>query len=103
MSGFVLHPDAVTDLEEIWDFIAADNVDAADRVLEEIRDAIRHLVSFPESGHARPDLCSTPLKFQTVREFLIVYAPDENPLLVIAVLHGRRNPRVIAAVLRGRP
>jgi plasmid stabilization system protein ParE len=35
MSGFVLHPDALTDLTEIWEFIAADNPGAADRVLEE--------------------------------------------------------------------
>ncbi len=41
MSGFVLHPDALTDLTEIWEYIATDNPDAADRVLEEIRDAIR--------------------------------------------------------------
>jgi hypothetical protein len=35
MSGFVLHPEALQDLEEIWEFIAADNVAAADRVLEQ--------------------------------------------------------------------
>ncbi len=40
MSGFVLHPDALTDLTEIWEYIATDNPDAADRVLEEIRDAM---------------------------------------------------------------
>ncbi len=36
MSGFVLHPDALTDLDEIWEFIAADSLDAADRVLVDI-------------------------------------------------------------------
>ena len=30
MSGFVLHPEATTDLEEIWEYIASDNLDAAD-------------------------------------------------------------------------
>ena len=29
MSGFVLHPDALTDLTEIWEYIAADNPGAA--------------------------------------------------------------------------
>jgi len=47
MSGFVLHPDALTDLTEIWEFIAADNPGAADRVLEEIQEAIRALLPFP--------------------------------------------------------
>jgi plasmid stabilization system protein ParE len=102
MSGFVLHPDAVTDLEEIWEFIAAENADAADQVIEEIREAIRALVPFPHQGHLRSDLTSRLLRFQPVRSYLIAYAPEEDPLLVVAVLHGRRNPRVIAALLRGR-
>jgi len=37
-----------------------------------------------------------------VRDYLVVYAPDEKPLSVIAVIHGRRNPRIMAAVLRTR-
>ncbi len=102
MSGFVLHPDALTDLTEIWEYIATDNPGAADRVLEEIRDAICALVPFPQVGHIRPDLTSRPLRFHPIRNFLIAYAPDEQPLLVLAVLHGRRNPRVIAALLRTR-
>jgi len=102
MSGFVLHPDAFADLEEIWEFIAADNLSAADRVLEEIHEAIRALVLFPQQGHSRPELTSRPLRFHPVRNFLIAYAPDEKPLVVLAILHGRRNPRVMAAILRGR-
>lgn len=102
MSGFALHPEALADLEEIWEFIAADNPDAADRVLEEIYEAIRGLIRFPQQGHRRSDLTSRPLSFQHVRDFLIAYAPDEKPLVVLAVLHGRRNPRVMAALLRGR-
>ena len=102
MSGFVLHPEALADLEEIWEYIAADNLDAADRVLEELYEAIHGLISYPQQGHRRSDLTARPLRFQSVRDFLIAYAPDEQPLLVVAVLHGRRNPRVIAALLRER-
>jgi plasmid stabilization system protein ParE len=65
-------------------------------------DAIRKLVAFPRQGHARPDLTLRPLRFQIVRDFLIAYAPDEKPILVVAVVHGRRSPRVMAAILRGR-
>ena len=102
MSSFVLHPEAHTDLDEIWEYIAADNPDAADRIREEIYEAIQSLVPFPYIGHSRPDLTARPLRFQSLRDYVIVYAPDEKPLAVIAVLHGRRNPRVIAAILRGR-
>jgi plasmid stabilization system protein ParE len=102
MSGFVLHPDALADLSEIWELIAADSLDTADRVLEEIHEAIRALVLFPQMGHIRADLTSRPIRFHLVRKFLIAYAPGEKPLLVVAVLQGGRNPRVIAAVLRTR-
>jgi plasmid stabilization system protein ParE len=52
--------------------------------------------------HRRPDLTSRPLRFILVYDYLIAYAPDEKPLWVIAVLHGSRNPRVLAAILRER-
>ena len=100
--GFVLHPGAAQDLTEIWEFIAVDNPLAARRVREDIFDAIRGLVRFPHQGHKRNDLTSHPLRFQTIRDYLVAYAPDEKPLIVIAVLHGRRNPRIMAAVMRER-
>ncbi len=102
MSGYALHPEAFTDLDEIRDYIAQDSPDAADRVIADIFDRLRALVPFPHQGHRRPDLTSGPLRFTRVRDYLIAYAPDERPLWVIAVLHGRRDPRVLAAILRSR-
>ena len=102
MTGYALHPEARFDLDKIWEFIRADNLDAADRMIAEILAAIAALVPFPAQGHRRPDLTSRPLRFILVREYLIAYAPEEEPLWVIAVMHGRRNPRVMAAILRGR-
>jgi|SRR5271157_2769862 len=101
-SGHALHPEALADLDEIRDFIAQKNPDAADRVISEIFDTIRGLVPFPNQGHRRPDLSSRPLRFALVREYLIAYAGEEKPLWVVAVLHGRRNPRIMAAILKGR-
>ena len=102
MTGYSFHPEARFDLDEIWEYVRADNLDAADRVIAEILSAIRALVEFPRQGHRRPDLTSRPLRFHVVRDYLIAYAPDEKPLWVVAIMHGRRNPRVMAAILRGR-
>jgi len=103
MSGYALHPEAFADIDEIWEYIADNNIDAADRVVADIFAALRTLVASPHIGHRRPDLTARPLRFHVVRdEYLIAYAPDERPLWVVAVLHGRRNPRVMAAILRGR-
>ena len=102
MTGYDFHPEARTELDEIWEYIALDNPDAAERVIAEILDAIRNLIPFPFVGHKRPDLTSRPLRFIVVYEYLIAYAPAEKPLWVVAVIHGHRSPRVIAAILRGR-
>ena len=69
MSGVVFHPDALTDLTEIWEYIAADSPSAADRVLGEIEEAIRALVRFPPMGHTRSDLTSRPLRFPSCEIF----------------------------------
>jgi plasmid stabilization system protein ParE len=82
--------------------VRGDNLDAADRMIAEIVDALDALVPFPGRGRRRPDLTSRPLRFVLVREYLIAYAPEEKPLWVVAVMHGRRSPRVMAAILRGR-
>ena len=103
MIGYAFHPDAFADLDEIWEYIAQDNADAADRVLAEIHSTLTLLAGSPHIGHRRPDLATRPLRFHVVREeYLVAYAPDEKPLWVVAVLHGRRNPRLMAAILRER-
>jgi antitoxin ParD1/3/4 len=101
VSAYWFHPDAFADLNDIWEFIAQDSVDAADRVLDEVQKAINMLVRAPLAGHLRPDLSSRPIRFWLVHTYLIAYVP-EQPLLVIGVLHGRRNPRTMAAILRDR-
>jgi plasmid stabilization system protein ParE len=100
--GFQLHPGAAQDIRDIWEYIVEDNPLAARRVREDILDAIHQLIPFPHQGHRRPDLTAGPLRFQVVSSYVIAYAPDEKPLLVIAVLHGSRSPRVMAAILRER-
>jgi plasmid stabilization system protein ParE len=101
-SRYALHPEALADLDDIRDYIAQGNPDAADRVMAEIFDTLRGLVPFPHQGHRRPDLSSRPLRFPLVREYLIAYAPEEQPLWVVAVMHGRRSPCIMVAILRGR-
>ena len=102
MSDYALHPEAYNDVEAIREYIAEDSPDAADRVITEIFDGIRALVAFPHQGYGRPNLTSRPLRFKLVREFVIAYAPEKKPLWVVAVFHGRRDPQVIAAILKDR-
>ena len=102
MSGFALHPEAYDDIDEIRAYIAEDSPNAADDLVNEIFDRLRQLTHLPDQGFRRPDYTSLPLRFILVREYLIAYAPEKDLLWVVAVVHGRRSPRAIAAILRGR-
>jgi plasmid stabilization system protein ParE len=74
MIGYEFHPEALFDLDEIWEFIRADNLAAADQMIVDILSAARALIPFPGQGHKRPDLTSRPLRFTLVGEYLIAYA-----------------------------
>ncbi len=93
MSGFVLTEPAERDLTEIWDYIAADNLEAADRVLDAIEAAFQRLAERPGTGHYREDLADKSLRFDSVYSYLIVYRWEETPLQIIRVLHGARDVR----------
>ena len=63
MTGYDFHPEARLDLQDIWEFVRADDLDAADRLIAEVLAAIRALVPFPNVGRRRPDLTGRSLRF----------------------------------------
>jgi len=85
-------------LGDIWDYIAADNADAADRVESAILAACESLARHPLLGSKRTEITPLPVRFWTVTRFpnfVVVYRPDTKPMQVIAVLHGMRNIRAL--------
>jgi toxin ParE1/3/4 len=91
MPSYELSPEAVADLESIWDFISVDQSGAADRVVEELFDACQHLASWPKTGHFRPDLTDASVRFWPVKPYLVVYRERGNSIEVVAILHGSRD------------
>ena len=81
MNVYAFHPEAFADLDEIWEYIAEDNIDAAGRVLADIHFTLTTLAASPRIGHRRPGLTKRPLRFHVARdEYLLAYAPDASPL-----------------------
>lgn len=91
MTDFRFSPEAFRDIDEIWEYIAEDNLDAADRVRDEIFTACQRLAEMPGMGHLREDLADEPLRFWPVYSYLIIYRPESKPLEVVRVLHGARD------------
>ena len=99
MKRFVLTKEARRDLQEIWDFIAEDSLEAGDRVLETFYREFGRLATMPGMGHKRKDLTKQDVLFWPVYSYLVIYRAGSKPLLILAVLHGKRNVR---SVLKGR-
>ena len=63
MIGYILSPLAAQNLDDLWEFIARNDLDAADR------------------SH----------RFWPVRDFLIIYHPETSPLEIVRILRGSRD------------
>jgi plasmid stabilization system protein ParE len=91
MSSYQLTEQAEVDLHAIWDYIAADNIDAADSVAEEFRQTFQKLVQTPGMGHRRIDVRNRRFRFWTVYRYVIAYFPDTQPLQIIRVVGGEQD------------
>jgi toxin ParE1/3/4 len=81
---------AEADLDEIWLWIAEDNIDAAERTIERIEAAENRLGQFPEIRQARPDLADG-VRHWPMPPYLILYRVETDRALVLRVVHGARD------------
>jgi plasmid stabilization system protein ParE len=100
MSRYQVSAEAQNDLFEIWQRIAEDGVDLANRIEGELYRLFESLAEMPGQGHSRKDLTKRPVLFFPLYSFLVVYQPDQKPIRIMAVLRGRRN---VKRILKERP
>lgn len=91
MRGYSVSPQALDDLFEIWQYIAQDSEEAADRVQSEFYNLFSSLAQTPAQGHSRKDLTGRHVLFFPLYSYLIVYQPDVEPIRILTVVHGNRN------------
>ena len=82
---------AERDLADILDYISADSPKAADRLEEDFFEAFELLGTTPGAGHRRPDLTDLPLRFFTVRRYIVAYYPETSPIEIVRIVSGVRD------------
>jgi toxin ParE1/3/4 len=93
MRRILIQPQARVDLLEIWHHIAQDSIAAATKVTDRVEEAIEGLAQMPGKGHSRADVRNKAYRFWSVYSYVIGYRFDEETLIVVRVVHGRRNFR----------
>lgn len=87
----VIHTDlAKQDLLEIWAYIAEDNPNAADKLLDTINETCALLAANPKLGQARPDI-ATSMRYLPLKNYLILYHEQATGIQVVRVIHGSRD------------
>lgn len=94
---FSLHysREALNDLDEIWNYIAAEpaNPDAAGNTVNGIMDEVERLAEYPLSGTPLNTLLDieSDYRFVIYRNYLAFYHLEGNAVLVDRVLHELRD------------
>lgn len=103
MAKYRISRRADADLNAIWDYIARDSIEAADRVEAEIHSEIKRLAETPGMGHAREDVGNPSYRFWRVYSYLVAYRMEGRTLIVVRVIHGARDLRRIFRPAKRKP
>jgi toxin ParE1/3/4 len=90
MGRYFLSSVAETDIEAIWEYIAADNLPAADRMIDEFTAAFARIARFPETG-TRYKHPKGELRYIVIARYLVFYKITADEIDIVRVLHSARK------------
>ncbi len=92
MAGLIWSEKALSDLEEIYDYIAHDSPYYARQQVEQILSSTERLRQFPESGHHLPEFPKLPHREIPVGIYRVIYrfSPEKDQTVIITIVHGAR-------------
>jgi toxin ParE1/3/4 len=82
---------ALSDIEGIAEYIAADSPTYARNVIKKIISQTRMLAQFPRSGRMVPEYDDENVRELIVYSYRIIYRLQEGEVVIAAVVHGRRS------------
>lgn len=88
-----LAPRAEADLDDIWYYVATESgsLETANRLIDTITERFVALASFPFLGRSRNEDIGLGYRRLAVGEYVIVYCIENEDVLVLRVVHGRRE------------
>ncbi|KAB8332685.1 type II toxin-antitoxin system RelE/ParE family toxin [Scytonema tolypothrichoides VB-61278] len=90
MSRFKISTQAALDIENIWNYVAKDNPQAADNLFDKLRESFPKLAKFPQMGRLRSELAPSLRSFP-VGSYLIFYRPIEQGIEIVRLLRGSQD------------
>jgi toxin ParE1/3/4 len=83
------------DLDEIWDSIAADDITAADRIIDGLYEILSKLREFPSMGVPRAEFRPGTRSFVYKKKYLVFYTIKDEAVTILRVVYGGRDLRAL--------
>ena len=90
MAKIIWTAGALSDVDEIADFIALDKADAANRLVARIFERVEILETFPELGRFAPELSGQIHRQLVVAPCRIIYRIELDAVVIELVIRGER-------------
>jgi len=86
-------PQATADLDGIWYYVAKESgsIEIANHLIDSITDRFFLLSSYPYLGRVRDNEFGIGSRSFPVGEYVIVYCVENDEVLILRVVHGRRD------------
>jgi toxin ParE1/3/4 len=81
---------ALGDLEGIWDYVARDDLAAANRLLVAFEETFHRLADQPFMGRGRAEI-RPGVRSLRVRSYVVYYQVRDRHVTILRVLHGARD------------
>ena len=84
---------AEADLDDIWLYVAKESssIEIANRLIDTLTDRFFTLARFPYMGRSHEEDFGSGYRSLPVGEYVIVYYVENESVLVLRVVHGRRQ------------
>lgn len=90
MARIIRTRQARTDVLDIWEYIAADNSAAADKLIRRLDEVVRLLAERPALGSPQ-DKYRLGLRCMPVGNYLVFYDQVPDGIRILRILHGARR------------
>ncbi|MDD5321735.1 MAG: type II toxin-antitoxin system RelE/ParE family toxin [Methylococcales bacterium] len=102
MARIIWTEPALSDLNEIAEYIALDKLNAARRLVKQVFSSVDRLEQFPESGRIPPELERSKYREIIVGPCRVFYRVDQGKVYILYVMRGERQLRKYLLEERGQ-
>jgi toxin ParE1/3/4 len=90
VAGLIWSPRAISDLDNICEYIARDSEYYARLFAERVMAAVEAIPVFPKAGRVVPEFQQENLREKILQNYRIVYRVKPDVIEIVAIVHGAR-------------